>query len=85
VSVELDFPAPLATKIYYSQRTNRLRATIRRLYFQDLSEELHTDVCPKTSDAEMVTFQESSQRNPSFDPVDKEQVDVLPSYLRLTV
>ncbi|XP_027358853.1 uncharacterized protein LOC113867635 isoform X2 [Abrus precatorius] len=65
-----DFPAPLATKIYYSQRTNRLRATIRHLFFQNLSEQLCTDVvCPKTSDAEMVAFQHSSQRNPSFDQV----------------
>ncbi|KAK7331322.1 hypothetical protein VNO77_25544 [Canavalia gladiata] len=69
--IKNDFPAPLATKIYYSQRTNRLRATIRHLYFQDLSEELCTDVaCPKTSDAEMVASQDSSQRDPSFDQMD---------------
>ncbi|OIV91946.1 hypothetical protein TanjilG_23207 [Lupinus angustifolius] len=34
-----DFPAPLATKIYYPQRSNRLRAAIRHLYFQDSSED----------------------------------------------
>ncbi|RDX93685.1 hypothetical protein CR513_24016, partial [Mucuna pruriens] len=66
-----DFPAPLATKIYYSQRTNRLRARIRHLYFHDLNEPLCTDVvCPKTSHAEMVAFQDSSLRNPSFDQMD---------------
>ncbi|KAK7303160.1 hypothetical protein RJT34_14061 [Clitoria ternatea] len=63
-------PAPLATKVYYSQRTNRLRATIHHLYFQDLNEEMCTDVCPKTSHAEMVAFQDSSERDPSFDQMD---------------
>ncbi|KAE9591409.1 hypothetical protein Lalb_Chr20g0118161 [Lupinus albus] len=37
-----DFPAPLATKIYYPQRSNRLRAAIRQLYFQDSSEDTCT-------------------------------------------
>ncbi|KAJ1414262.1 PapD-like superfamily [Sesbania bispinosa] len=63
-----DFPAPLATKIYYSQRTNRLRAAIRHLYFQDLSEEVCTDVVsPTASLEEMVALQDSSQRDPSFE------------------
>ncbi|KAL2979873.1 hypothetical protein AAZX31_13G196400 [Glycine max] len=66
-----DSPAPLATKIYYSQRTNRLRARIRHLYFQDLNGQCCTDVvCPKTSHAEMVAFQDSSLRDPSFDQMD---------------
>ncbi|XP_061374363.1 uncharacterized protein LOC133316603 isoform X2 [Gastrolobium bilobum] len=66
-----DFPAPLATKIYYSQRTNRLRAAIRHLYFQDLNEELCTNVTsPKASQREMVAFQDSCQKDPSFDQMD---------------
>ncbi|EPS61502.1 hypothetical protein M569_13296, partial [Genlisea aurea] len=28
------FPAPLATKIYYSQRTHRLRTALRRMFFE---------------------------------------------------
>lgn len=70
VFVALDFPAPLATKIYYSQRTNRLRAAIRHLYFQDLSGELCTDVGPKTSHGEMVSLHDSSHRDPSFEQMD---------------
>nr|XP_004503940.1 uncharacterized protein LOC101491263 isoform X2 [Cicer arietinum] len=66
-----DFPAPLATKIYYSQRTNRLRAALRHMYFENLSEELCTDVAgPKTSHEEMVPFQDSSQGDPSFEQMD---------------
>ncbi|XP_047158036.1 uncharacterized protein LOC124828688 isoform X3 [Vigna umbellata] len=65
-----EFPAPLATKIFYSQRTNRLRARLRHLYFQNLNEQLRTDLCPKTSHAEMVTFQDSSLRCPSSSQMD---------------
>ncbi|XP_012573178.1 uncharacterized protein [Cicer arietinum] len=66
-----DFPAPLATKIYYSQRINRLRAAIRHQYFENLDEELCTDVsCPKTSHREMVALQDSSQGDPSFEQTD---------------
>ncbi|XP_058723869.1 uncharacterized protein LOC131595526 isoform X1 [Vicia villosa] len=66
-----DFPAPLATKIYYSQRTNRLRAAIRHMYFENLSEEVCADVeCPKTSHGEMVALQGSSQVDPSFEQID---------------
>lgn len=61
-----DFPAPLATKIYYSQRRNRLRASIRHLYFQNLCEELCTDVVsPKTS-----LVQDSCQMDPSSERMD---------------
>ncbi|KAL1358377.1 hypothetical protein HN51_003660 [Arachis hypogaea] len=60
-----DFPAPLATKIYYSQRRNRLRASIRHLYFQNMCEELHHDVSQKMS-----PVQDSSQMNPSFERMD---------------
>jgi len=70
IFVELEFPAPLATKIFYSQRTNRLRARLRDLYFQNLNEQLRPDVCPKTSHAEMIAFQDSSLRCPSFDQMD---------------
>ena len=64
--VELDFPAPLATKIYYSQRRNRLRAAIRHLYFQNLCEELCTDVAsPKIS-----PVQDSSLMDPSSERMD---------------
>ena len=63
-----DFPAPLASKIYYSQRTNRLRAAIRHMYFANLSEELCTDVAGQnTSHGEMVALQDSSQCAPSFE------------------
>ncbi|ESW19854.1 hypothetical protein PHAVU_006G161000 [Phaseolus vulgaris] len=65
-----EFPAPLATKIFYSQRTNRLRARLRHLYFQNLNEQLRTDVCSKTSDADMIAFQDSSLGCPSFDQMD---------------
>ncbi|CAK8530950.1 unnamed protein product [Lathyrus sativus] len=66
-----DFPAPLATKIYYSQRTNRLRAAIRHMYFENLSEEVRADVeCPKTSNEEMVALQGLSQVDPSFEQMD---------------
>ncbi|AET04742.2 hypothetical protein MtrunA17_Chr8g0384271 [Medicago truncatula] len=62
-----DFPAPLATKIYYSQRTNRLRAAIRHMYFENLNEELCTDVAgQKTSPGEIVALQDSSLGDPSF-------------------
>ncbi|KHN47288.1 hypothetical protein glysoja_020156, partial [Glycine soja] len=75
-----DSPAPLATKIYYSQRTNRLRARIRHLYFQDLNGQCCTDVvCPKTSHAEMVAFQDSSLRDPSFDQMDNVHEGRLPA------
>ncbi|XP_057758124.1 uncharacterized protein LOC130977120 isoform X2 [Arachis stenosperma] len=60
-----DFPAPLATKIYYSQRRNRLRASIRHLYFQNMCEELHHDVSQNMS-----PVQDSSQMNPSFERMD---------------
>ncbi|MED6143113.1 hypothetical protein PIB30_003827 [Stylosanthes scabra] len=63
--VKNDFPAPLATKIYYSQRRNRLRASIRHLYFQNMCGELHDDVSPKMS-----PVQDSSQMNPSFERMD---------------
>ncbi|KAK2438811.1 hypothetical protein QL285_023547 [Trifolium repens] len=64
-----DFPAPLATKIYYSQRTNRLRAAIRHMYFENLSEELCTDGSGQkiSSHEEMVALQDSSQGDPSFE------------------
>ncbi|PNY08880.1 hypothetical protein L195_g005417 [Trifolium pratense] len=64
-----DFPAPLATKIYYSQRTNRLRAAIRHMYFENLSEELCTDGAGQktSSHGEMVALQDSSQEDPSFE------------------
>ncbi|XP_020221231.1 uncharacterized protein LOC109803941 isoform X3 [Cajanus cajan] len=75
-----DFPAPLATKIYYSQRTNRLRARFRHLYFQGLNEQLCTDVvCPKTSHAEMVAFHDSSLKDPSFDQMDNVHESQLPA------
>ncbi|TKY72016.1 hypothetical protein E2542_SST00750 [Spatholobus suberectus] len=75
-----DFPAPLATKIYYSQRTNRLRARIRHLYFQDLNEQLCTDVvCRMTSHAEMVAFPDSSLRDSSFDQMDNVHESRLPA------
>ncbi|CAI8590812.1 unnamed protein product [Vicia faba] len=65
------FPAPLATKIYYSQRTNRLRASIRHMYFENLCEEVCADVeRPKTSHEEMVALQGSSQVDPSFEQMD---------------
>ncbi|MED6156952.1 hypothetical protein PIB30_018872 [Stylosanthes scabra] len=60
-----DFPAPLATKIYYSQRRNRFRASIRHLYFQNMCGELHDDASPKMS-----PVQDSSQTNPSFERMD---------------
>ncbi|KAH1146459.1 hypothetical protein GYH30_041886 [Glycine max] len=75
-----DFPAPLATKIYYSQRTNRLRARIRHLYFQDLNGQCCTDVvCPKTSHAEMAVLQDSSPRDPSFDQMNNVHEGRLPA------
>ncbi|KAE9594622.1 hypothetical protein Lalb_Chr18g0055751 [Lupinus albus] len=66
-----DYPAPLATKIYYSQRNNRLRAAIRHLYFQELSEDMCNDaVSPNASHGEKVAFQDPCQKDPSFDQID---------------
>ncbi|KAI4317651.1 hypothetical protein L6164_025505 [Bauhinia variegata] len=61
-----DFPAPLATKIYYSQRNNRLRAALGHLYFQQSSEELCSDFAsPKLSNDKTTTLENSSQRDGS--------------------
>ncbi|XP_028781429.1 uncharacterized protein LOC114737651 isoform X2 [Neltuma alba] len=61
-----DVAAPLATKVYYSQRNNRLRAALRHLYFQESSNESCTDIAsPKSSD-EMIAFQDSRHVDPLF-------------------
>ncbi|XP_019418985.1 PREDICTED: uncharacterized protein LOC109329690 isoform X3 [Lupinus angustifolius] len=66
-----DFPAPLATKMYYSQRNNRLRAAIRHLYFQELSDNMWNDaVSPNASHGEMLAFEDPCQKDPSFDQID---------------
>ncbi|CAL0301213.1 unnamed protein product [Lupinus luteus] len=66
-----DYPAPLATKIYYSQRNNRLRAAIRHLYFQELSDSVCNDsASPNASHGEMLAFQDPCQKDPSFDQID---------------
>lgn len=70
--IELDFPAPLATKMYYSQRNNRLRAALRHLYFQESSSELCTDVTSPKLSNETIAFQDSCQRNPLLEQKDNE-------------
>ncbi|XP_044500098.1 uncharacterized protein LOC123221331 isoform X2 [Mangifera indica] len=40
----LDFPVPLATKIYYSQRNNRLKSALTHLYHEASSKEQGKDV-----------------------------------------
>ncbi|WVY92508.1 hypothetical protein V8G54_031596 [Vigna mungo] len=43
---------------------------LRHLYFQNLNEQLRTDLCPRTSHEEMVAFQDSSLRCPSSSQMD---------------
>lgn len=72
VLIEIDFPAPLATKMYYSQRNNRLRAALRDLYFQESSNELCIDVATPNVSNEIIPFQDSCQRDPSLEQKDNE-------------
>ncbi|KAK4283558.1 hypothetical protein QN277_000496 [Acacia crassicarpa] len=70
-----DIPAPLATKMYYSQRNNRLRAALRHLYFQESSNESCTDsASPKLSN-EMIAFQDSRHMDPSFGQKDNDSME----------
>ncbi|KAF7813692.1 uncharacterized protein G2W53_034668 [Senna tora] len=79
VLIELDFPAPLATKMYYSQRNNRLRAALRHLYFQESSNELCIDVASPKLSNEMIASQDSCQRNPSTEQKDNSHMPNLSS------
>ncbi|XP_054795418.1 uncharacterized protein LOC129300846 isoform X3 [Prosopis cineraria] len=72
-----DGPAPLATKVYYSQRNNRLRAALRHLYFQESSNELCTDIASPKSSNETLAFQDSHHIDPSFGQKDDDNTECL--------
>ncbi|KAI4345485.1 hypothetical protein L6164_012606 [Bauhinia variegata] len=67
-----DFPAPLATKMYYSQRNNRLRAALSQLYYQESSKELCTELAgPNLSNEKIAVFQDLSQGDACEQNVDE--------------
>ncbi|KAJ7955040.1 Sgf11 (Transcriptional regulation protein) protein [Quillaja saponaria] len=69
--IKKDFPVPLATKIYYSQRNHRLRSALSHMYFQGSSKEDCTHVgSPKLLNESAMSFQVSSQRNFSVEQMD---------------
>ncbi|CAN0855940.1 hypothetical protein LINGRAHAP2_LOCUS6375 [Linum grandiflorum] len=48
--VKKDFPIPLATKIYYSQRSNhRLRSAVAQMYYASSNEGISCDMSPDVS------------------------------------
>ncbi|KAI9196291.1 hypothetical protein LWI28_022667 [Acer negundo] len=66
-----DVPVPLATKIYYSQRNNRLKSTFSNMYQEASIKELCNDVTiPQVSNQNAIPVQASSQRSPSHKQVD---------------
>ncbi|KAK4855401.1 hypothetical protein QYF36_006935 [Acer negundo] len=66
-----DVPVPLATKIYYSQRNNRLKSTFSNMYQEASIKELCNDVTiPQVSNQNAIPVQASSQRGPSHKQVD---------------
>lgn len=46
---ESDVPAPLATKMFYSQRNQRLRSALTYLYYGESSKEQYGDLVKLTS------------------------------------
>ncbi|XWS08652.1 hypothetical protein CRYUN_Cryun40dG0019900 [Craigia yunnanensis] len=60
--VKSDLPVPLSTKIYYSQRNNRLRLALNHQYFVTSTKELCSDmVSQQASTQTMMPLQASSQ------------------------
>ncbi|GAV63400.1 hypothetical protein CFOL_v3_06918, partial [Cephalotus follicularis] len=59
-------PAPLATKIYYSQSSNRLRSTLNQLYCEASTKEIRSDmVSTRVSQLNIMSL-----RNSPFEQVD---------------
>ncbi|WCJ23550.1 hypothetical protein M5689_005572 [Euphorbia peplus] len=66
-----DVPAPLATKAYYSQKSNRLRFAIGHMYTESSSEELCNDVrSSQLSHESILQLQASSGRGCMQEHVD---------------
>lgn len=66
VAFKSDIPVPLATKIYYSQRNNRLRSAVTHLYHVTSANELCSNaVGPEVSQESIMQLQASSQRGSS--------------------
>ncbi|XP_042967074.1 uncharacterized protein LOC122300463 isoform X3 [Carya illinoinensis] len=66
-----DAPVPLATKIYYSQRTYRHRTELTHLYCEASTKELCSDmVSSKNLRENMIPLQVSTPREPSGEPME---------------
>ncbi|KAL5782382.1 hypothetical protein ACOSP7_007411 [Xanthoceras sorbifolium] len=66
-----DVPVPLASKIYYSQRNNRLKSTFSHMYQEASIKELCNDVViPHVSNQNTMPLQASSQGGSSHKQVD---------------
>ncbi|KAG2721559.1 hypothetical protein I3760_02G087700 [Carya illinoinensis] len=64
-------PVPLATKIYYSQRTYRHRTELTHLYCEASTKELCSDmVSSKNLRENMIPLQVSTPREPSGEPME---------------
>ncbi|KAJ7980208.1 Sgf11 (Transcriptional regulation protein) protein [Quillaja saponaria] len=72
--IKKDFPVPLATKIYYSQRNSRLRSALGHLYFQASSKEECADVSSSNLLNESAT---AFQASPQMDSLVEQMDDVL--------
>lgn len=69
--VSSDIPAPLATKVYYSQRNNHLRAAIGHLYHMSSSDSQCINVSsPEVSQEGMMYLHASSVKGSSHEQVD---------------
>ncbi|KAL6971357.1 hypothetical protein U1Q18_031035 [Sarracenia purpurea var. burkii] len=82
--VHKDVPAPLATKMFYSQRTNRLRSALTYLYYEASSKEHSGDfVNPKALQGNAAPLQVSSPTNFSHEQIngqrEKREIHSLPS------
>ncbi|XP_031247842.1 uncharacterized protein LOC116105573 [Pistacia vera] len=65
-----DFPVPLATKIYYSQRNNRLKSALTHLYHEASSKEQGKDVViPQAPCQSIVSLQTLPQGGSSQEQV----------------
>lgn len=84
--IQSDIPVPLATKIYYSQRNNRLRSALNHLYCEASTKELCSDMpSSKTIQEDMMPLQVSSPRDSSAETMgDKLKRKVCPCSLLLS-
>ena len=63
-ALKSDVPAPLATKMFYSQRNHRLRSALTYLYYEASSKEHSGDfVNSKALQGNAVPLQDSSPKN----------------------